>query len=51
MSTIGFIAAGVGAGAAAFGYFVLSKKPVAAQTGFHVTPWVSLGGAGASGTF
>lgn len=56
VSTIGFITAGVGVGVAAIGYFVLGKKPASTQTGSNgstvrISPWISAGGAGATGTF
>ncbi len=49
ISTIGFVAAGVGAGVAAVGYFVLSK-PASTGSRPHVTPvvagnWIGLDGA------
>lgn len=53
ISTVGFIGAGAGIALAAVGYFVLGKKPPPAQTGsaLRVSPWISAGSAGATGTF
>jgi hypothetical protein len=48
ISTIGFVAAGVGAATA--GVFLLTR-PKAAPQARSVTPWVGVGSAGVSGTF
>lgn len=55
ISTVGFIAAGVGVAVAGVGYFVLGKKPPVQTAGdaggLRITPWISVGSAGAAGTF
>lgn len=58
VSTIGFIAAGVGAGVAAVTLIVGHEEPAAgpaeappAQTGLVVRPWLGVGAGGVSGSF
>ena len=48
VSTIGFVAAGVGVATAGVFWFTRSREPE--QTA-HVTPWVGIGSAGVRGTF
>lgn len=48
ISTIGFIAAGVGAATAGVFWFT---RPREAERAAHVTPWVGLGSAGVRGAF
>jgi hypothetical protein len=48
ISTIGFVAAGVGLATAGVFWF---SRPKEAEHSAHVTPWVGLGAAGVRGTF
>ncbi len=48
ISTIGFIAAGVGLGTAGVFWFT---RPRDAEPSAHVTPWLGIGSAGVRGTF
>jgi len=52
LSTVGFVVAGVGVAAGVTLFLVAPKgTPSAPATGFHVTPYLGLGSAGAVGTF
>lgn len=50
ISTVSFIAAGVGAGVALTGFFVL-RPHAAPSTSATLNPWIGLGSAGVYGSF